>query len=1059
MGIYRRSALRYALRIVVCGCVFCSIWGPTGGSISAQPVVPAKDVISMRSAIRTLPDDLRRPAVGTFDVVALRVEFQPDTTRFTSGDGTFDGPLYEGLEPAIDPLPHDAGYFQAHLDFLEDYVARVSDGIAEVRSHLVPEIVRLEEQMRAYAPTGPNSDSDDELRKLAAMIEEAWTMATEQSSFDMTAFDPSRTVLVLFHAGVGRDIELIGTTLDKTPEDLPSLFFDEEALARLLGTEAITFNGFPVEHTLVLPRTETRRAMDFIADEPFLLELSTNGLLAASFFNYLGMPDLFDTESGESAIGPFGLMDTQGIFAYRGLFPPEPMAWTKLFLGWTDPMNLEADALEPTSLRAVSLPGVSESARAIVSDAEYFMIENRHRDPEGDGLTMRIWKDGEIVEQHVENGDADFNSEVVDGYVGGVVVGVDNYDWALPGGVDEDDNELNGGILIWHIDERRLRSGLAGNTVNVGAETRAVDLEEADGAQDIGYPSAGPFGPQAELGSPFDFYYEGNPVRVLLAGGREVRLYENRFGPETFPSSVTNGGGPSFILIEDFSEPAAEMSFVYRQVEEGGIEPLPVPLMEQSGRSFTGGSFIACTTECPTTVYSALLDSVIFVGEPGAAISSTAPPAIGQEVVTFEQEDGRSRFVVRTTSESSSLSPVHVIDLPEELGLLTPISPIVITNARGERSYNVILRGDERTVVVEASTTGVSVRAEADGGEPVSIAARTSDVGAELVVVGRQGVAGAETSWSYSIPADAHVGQAVFGRDEGGIVGAVPITSTGELLMLAADGSVTQIDTQAAAAPFTTTSGGTLGAYPLVADLDGDHRLDVLASYGSMLLAFTQSGALVSRFPIHLAAGIVGQPLLADFGDSPGVIVASTDGYVYAFNISGRLRPVTGFPLEVGASVSATPALSADGTLTAISENGHLKAWRIPGITSVRWGRMFGSEDNAGFIELAPGEPGPPDETRTLIVGDETYNWPNPIRNGSTHLRITTRRDARVSIRIIDGAGQLVDDVDMGIVRAGIPSEVKWQTDAESGLYFARLTAKTDDGEEDTSLVKMAVIR
>ncbi len=32
------------------------------------------------------------------DVVALMVEFQPDTTRFTTGDGTYDGILFEGVE-------------------------------------------------------------------------------------------------------------------------------------------------------------------------------------------------------------------------------------------------------------------------------------------------------------------------------------------------------------------------------------------------------------------------------------------------------------------------------------------------------------------------------------------------------------------------------------------------------------------------------------------------------------------------------------------------------------------------------------------------------------------------------------------------------------------------------------------------------------------------------------------------------------------------------------------------------------------------------------------------
>ncbi|MEM1272123.1 MAG: hypothetical protein AAGI08_18910, partial [Bacteroidota bacterium] len=274
---------------------------------------------------------ITRPAPAVVDVVALRVEFQADTTRFTTGTGRFDEEIYGGLEATIDPLPHDAGYFEAHLRYLEGYVDRVSGGQTVVRTHLVPEIIEVSEVMGAYAPTGPNSESDEETAKLARLVEEAWALADQQSSFETAGFDPATTFFVLFHAGAGRDVELIGTTLDKTPEDIPSLYFDQRALTRLIPSSTVQFKGLPVTNTAVLPETESRLGFDFISDQAFLLELSTNGLLAASFFNYLGVPDLFDTSEGQSAIGPYGLMDPLGIFAYNGLFAPEPSAWTKLF--------------------------------------------------------------------------------------------------------------------------------------------------------------------------------------------------------------------------------------------------------------------------------------------------------------------------------------------------------------------------------------------------------------------------------------------------------------------------------------------------------------------------------------------------------------------------------------------------------------------------------------------------------------------------------------------------------------------------------------------------------
>ncbi len=1047
MGIDRRYALRSAVRFVVCGLICVLPWSH---SAAAQTAAFARDFLSMRSVVRSsaLNDDLRRPAVGSYDVIALRVEFQPDTTRFTTGDGTFGGSLFGGLESSIDPLPHDDGYFEAHLDFLSHYVERVSDGIAKVRTHLVPEIVRLPLQMGDYSPTGPDADDDAELSKLASMVRDAWSAGTQQSSFDMSGFDPERTALVLLHAGVGRDIELIGTTLDKTPLDLPSLFFDERALTRLIGSDRPSFNGFPVTHSLIIPRTETRRAMDFIADEPFLLELSINGMLAASFFNFLGVPDLFDTETGESAIGPFGLMDPQGIFAYRGLFPPEPMAWTKLFLGWTEPVLMGDGGSESVSLRAASLPESSESAQVAISGAEYFLVENRHRDPENDGLTLRVWKDGAVVEQHVENGDPNFNNAVVDGFIGGVVVGVDKYDWALPGGLDEDDNELNGGILIWHVDERRLRSGFATNAVNVGTETRAIDLEEADGAQDIGFPSGGIFGPQAELGSPFDFFYEGNPVSVLLAGGREERLYENRFGPRTYPGSESNAGGPSFIVLENFSAPEAVMSFDYRLEAQHGIEPIPFAAGTRLDAAFGEGSFVSGAPTSPALFYSADADSFTTLTE-GA--SSLTQPATGSEIAALVRDNGRYAINL-----SGAASLVH---LPDEVLDMAPVSPIVRTAGNGLPTYHLLLRGGGATMLVSVSMSEVSMTGAPAPGEAVSLVAVPSGLGSEILGGGRQGVSFGESDWSYVIPADVAVGQAVFGRDCCGMMGAVPITSTGEILLLQSDGLVATIDVQGEAERLGAAASDTMTSYPVLADLDNDGRLDVLVPYGSMLLAFTQSGAVVAQFPIRVPGRVSAQPLIANIGGSLAVLVASSNGYLYAYDATRRQRTIEGFPLEIGNAGLATPAFLDGETLAAVSEDGEIKRWRLDGISGIRWPRMYGDVDNSSFVSPA-GDPHEPNPSDPLIDASETYNWPNPIRGGATHLRVATSRAAKVTIRIVDAAGQLVEDIVMGEVRAGVPTEVVWLPgEAQSGLYFARFTAESADGDEDTKLVKMAIIR
>ncbi|MFQ5570967.1 MAG: hypothetical protein ACE5G0_14910 [Rhodothermales bacterium] len=1057
-------------------------WGGGTPVVQAQhaPARFADQALRLRRALSPSTNaSLRRPAAPHYDVVALRVAFQPDTTRFTTGDGTFEGELYDdGLRPTVDPLPHDAAYFQAHLAFLEDYVAKVSDGQTQVTPHLVPEVVHVSQPMAAYSPTGPDAGSDAELVKLGALIEEAWQTADQISSLDLSGFDPERTAFVLFHAGVGRDIELLGTTLDKTPQDLPSIFFDEQALARL-GVEAGTFRGIPVRHTLVLPRTETRRGFNFISDEPFLLELSTNGLLAASFFNFLGVPDLFNVETGDPAIGPFGLMDPLGIFAYNGLFPPEPSAWTKYFLGWVEPLDLRGNEPISVTLPAAGLQESPAVARAPVSPVEYFLVENRHRDPEGDGLVLRIWQGGQIVEQRVQNGDEDFTRFNIEGFTGGVVVGVDTYDWALPGGVDEDGNILNGGILIWHIDERRLEAGLQNGGVNTDPERRAIDLEEADSAQDLGFPPDNPLGPAADQGTPFDFYFLDNPITTITATGQRIQLYENRFGPGTVPNSNSNEGGSSFVVLEDFSAPGSEMTFVYRREGAEGITPrvpfaetdLGSPISPGGSISFepaqpdrptdlvmihNGQRWIACN---PPTLWTIDDTSGAFTLEDNRYLLRPAVTVSGEGISVFLDCRIAAPFdVLRVTRVAGPSGFQSMVRLPLAGNQMSIIGPLVALGEGVEEVLYFGLKGENGVTYLVRVREGEEAVVEETRETFETLAAVGSD---ELALVGREGVykGDGEMLWTYTLPSAAEMGQAVFGRDVTGGTGAVPVISNAELLFLRADQTVERIDVSGYAQYFGEGEAD-LSPYPVLVDLDDDGHLDVLTTYGSRLWAFSQDGALVRGFPIPLSAQSVMQPLVAELSESGAwsVVVASTDGYVYAYDLGDGGRLVPGFPLAVGARIEATPLLQGNN-LYAVSSGGSLRSWTLESIGQIWWGQHLGDARNRSFVTLdtAP-EPQPSPQAGGLIVEAETYNWPNPIRDGTTYLRCKTSEDATVRITIIDAAGSLIDEVELDL-HGGTPAEHLWQTPAASGVYFARVTATSSSGRTATHLIKMAVIR
>ncbi|HBQ61907.1 MAG TPA: hypothetical protein DD671_20470 [Balneolaceae bacterium] len=442
--------------------------------------------------------------------------------------------------------------------------------------------------MEEYSPTGENFTNE----KIGQLVQDAWTEVANGPNFDDTGLDPENTAFIIFHAGVGRDIELTGTNLDITPFDIPSLYLTKGYLGNLLDQP--NFNGFEVNdgsfrvtNSMIIPRTESRRGLDIQEDE-FVFPLSINGLLIASIGSHLGLPDLFNTETGDPAIGRFGLMDGAGFFAYNGLLPPEPSAWEKIYLGWETPFEISENRSTPIELTASSLDQPNSIAKYSLSSSEYFLIENRHRDPDGNGITITIREpNGNEVQQTFTNEDeafvfqeAGFDSLLQ----AGTFVNATNFDFSEPGGLDvgededdpSDDRNLNGGILIWHIDEAVIDAQLQSGLVNADPQRRGVDLEEADGAQDIGKALAGALDNSAAFGTAFDFWWDGNDYRVILETGREVSFYDNRFGPDTRPNNDSNTGAKSFFELYDFSENLPAATFSIRAVETEGIlfEPL-----------------------------------------------------------------------------------------------------------------------------------------------------------------------------------------------------------------------------------------------------------------------------------------------------------------------------------------------------------------------------------------------------------------------------------------------------------------------------------------------------
>lgn len=129
-----------------------------------------------------------------------------------------------------------------------------------------------------------------------------------------------------------------------------------------------------------------------VGDQP-MHELSPFGVMAHEFGHILGLPELYAPGKTHEGIGVWGLMG-QGTWVGMGDKPPHLSAWSKLRLGWVDPIVVN----EPQSvtLGAVEKEGkvVKIFAKGPEHPDEYFLIENRRRigsDRRVPGEGLLVW--------------------------------------------------------------------------------------------------------------------------------------------------------------------------------------------------------------------------------------------------------------------------------------------------------------------------------------------------------------------------------------------------------------------------------------------------------------------------------------------------------------------------------------------------------------------------------------------------------------------------------------------------------------------------------------------
>lgn len=975
------------------------------GSLSAQ---------SFLTNINPFPDS---PSLqDTIKILAVMVNFQEDKDAATFGNGKF-GTIYSkdyGTK-ILDPLPHNKEYFESHLLFVKNYFDKVSKGKQVITYTILPDTFSVSKTMRNYSP--PNNSND--FLPLADFTSEVWTKADQlYPGFNFSSYD----LFAIFHAGVGRDITLPGSLGNE--RDLPSLYLSPKALQNIYSNN---FQGFPVSggnfkinNSMILPETESRELSSF--GSTFLFEITINGLIAASVASHLGLPDLFDTKTGLSAIGRFGLMDGQSIFAYNGIFPPEPSAWEKIYLGWENPVTVAPGNFDLTlSAQAISLLSDTTIIKIPINSSEYFLLENRIRDVDSVGAKVTYILNGQTFTKTFPKDTAGFFSYAVDS-IDGVVINVDEFDWAVPGN----------GIVIWHIDENIINSKIAENKINTDKNNRGVDVEEADGIQDIGEQFTTIFGDVViGEGSSEDFWFKNNPAI----------LYENKFSRETRPNSNSNADANSLITISNFSSISNRMKF---KVSFG--DSIIKPIFSKN-ISLTDSINIKLTHLQESNKFYVLSGNDLFLyDESGNFIKSFSQFSSYKPIVVSDQN---RNYVVGFLGTKINLYKTF----------FDTEFPIVTTDILSNEEVSSVPVFAGGSIILPAKSGKLLQYSIGDTAKYIKT---LSSQASEPIIK-----AAFDTSASYY----SYVTNSKFFENGNEVLSASNIkdivltkNSSGDYISAVLIGSnriYYHSSTKGKLADVTFSSQDTIHSLSL-GDLKNDGENYFVFAKGQNLEAMNLVGSSADNFPFAepLGMGFVGTPLVADFyGDTKSDIIASTkDGRIFAFD-GGSGKIVDGFPISIGSELSSTPAIFLkDGKLSiaAIDKNNNFSAWQIGANEGKQnWAQENGNGFNQSFVDAA---------SRNQLVNEffptsKAYNYPNPVYDGSTFIRYFVAEDSRIRIKIFDLAGDFVAELNDN-ARGGFDNETKWEIgNIQSGIYLARIEANSSSGKTESKVIKIAIVK
>lgn len=1036
-------------------------------------------------AERAIPLHPRSSAAGRYQQIAAAGLADgrfaaPDTLRIAVIRAAFSDTTFLSV--------HDDAWFDNELRHLREYFDGASRGRFALSCELFPDIVTLS---RPEAYYGDDAAWDTLMTELLMEIVPAVDAGLDFSRFDGVA---------VIHAGAGQETDFLGDS----ERQLWSGFIDPDEMAGLLA-DTLGTPGVP---------TDDRRGADTVFVDNLMIwpeDASQDGYVYGSIGIYayqvglrLGMVPLFDTTPSSfpdsQGIGSFGLM-SYGLYNAAGFVPAFPCAFHRYLMGWLDAVDVTAGAR--VRLADCNTPAAGDTAllRIPLSAQEYFLVVNRLHDADLDGRFDFGDVNGDGIpanEDTLAGAEFDFfltattnPSETIDGV---------RY------------TSTGSGIYVWHIDERIILDRLlSGGRPNDEPGRKGVDLEEADGIQDLDRP-----GGQYAFGSYFDSFREGSATA---------------FGPSTAPSSAANSGTHSGVAIENIPAAAPLAAF---DIRFAGALPR---------RDASVGGLAGLLSPVP------------------ADLDGDA----GEELVVLA--DTGLIHIVDDAGGSDWEASIRTISVP---GAVWAASPVVAdTDADGSPEIWAVARGcsllafdanglpypidDDETpgslfLADSAATAPVVFEADGDPEPEIAVFSSTREETLGVYIAGYDRAAAGDlrqvaprvVRFSSSDPFATVVTDPVRLERE-----APPAGGSGEWVCVAASAwnnvsSILCLTVDAAGTVFTIIEsfGPSVPPAPLpapaVADVDGDgaedvtwprvrrdvvvfhpfrEESDIIPDIGdgrlssaahadidgdglpetafrdeSFFRLISPSGAPLAGWPVAIpdearafeADTLPAPPVIADIDGDDGLeIVFTAAGDLYAFERNGR--PVTDWPLPGGGAGGPSPAvLLGAGDSRYLFVAGDERGIESTGQTGIVAG---GSRTTLTRYELPLAERGLAEwrcyrrdatggarmetttagEPATGLVEERTFIvYPNPAEGDRVTIRVEVHRPADIHLRILTLQGEpVIDETARHDWPAG--NRVPWERtvsigEMAAGVYICVLEVAAG-GDTWRGWRKFAVIR